>query len=120
MAILRDEKPLRITARVKSKMDIKVLKKTLDELRIEILGEGHTFCNVLQKVLLEDETVEIGGYRIEHPLISNPVVYVRMKEKRKPEKRPETALKEAAEKIRHRSREFRTGFEKALKEWQTK
>ena len=120
MAILRDEKPLRITARVKSKMDIKVLKKTPDELRIEILGEGHTFCNVLQKVLLEDETVEIGGYRIEHPLISNPVVYVRMKEKRKPEKRPETALKEAAEKIRHRSREFRTGFEKALKEWQTK
>lgn len=101
-------------------MDIKVLKKTTDEMRIEIPGEGHTFCNVLQKVLLEDETVEIGGYRIEHPLISNPVVYVRMKEKRKPEKRPETALKEAAEKIRHRSREFRTGFEKALKEWQTK
>ena len=101
-------------------MDIKVLKKTPDEIRIEIIGEGHTFCNVLQKALLEDETVELGGYSIEHPLVSNPVVYVRMKEKRKPEKRPETALKEAAEKIRHMNREFRTGFEKALKEWQTK
>ena len=101
-------------------MDIKVLKKTPDEIRIEIICEGHTFCNVLQKALLEDETVELGGYSIEHPLVSNPVVYVRMKEKRKPEKRPETALKEAAEKIRHMNREFRTGFEKALKEWQTK
>jgi len=84
------------------------------------LDEGHTFCNLLEKTLLEDETVELGGYSIEHPLVSNPVVYVKMKEKRKPEKRPETALKEAAEKIRHRNREFRTGFEKALKEWQTK
>jgi len=97
-------------------MDIKVLKKTPDEMRIEIFGEGHTFCNLFQKALLEDETVEIGGYSIEHPLVSNPIVYVKMKEKRKPQKRPETALKEAAEKIRHRSSEFRTSFEKALKE----
>jgi len=104
--------------REKSKMDIKILKKTTDEMRIEILGEGHTFCNLLQKALLEDETVEVGGYSVEHPLVSNPVVHVRMKEKRRPEKRPETALKEATEKIRHRSREFRISFEKALKEWQ--
>jgi len=101
-------------------MTIKILKKTKDEMRIEILGEGHTFCNLLQKALLEDETVELGGYSIEHPLVSNPVIYVRMKEKRKPEKRPETALKEAAEKIRQRNREFRSSFEKALKEWQKK
>ncbi len=105
-------------ARVKSKMNIKILKKTPDEMRIEIFGEGHTLCNLLQKALLEDETVEVGGYNVAHPLISNPIVYLRMKEKRKPEKRPETALKEAAEKIRHRSREFQTSFDKALKEWQ--
>jgi len=101
-------------------VDIKILQKTTDEVRIEIFCEGHTFCNLLQKALLEDETVEVGGYSIEHPLVSNPVIYVRMKEKRKPEKRPETALKEAAEKIRHRGREFRISFEKALKEWQGK
>jgi DNA-directed RNA polymerase subunit L len=101
-------------------MDIKVLQKTTDEMRIEISGEGHTLCNLLQKALLEDEMVETGGYRVEHPLISSPVVYVRMKEKRHPEKRPETALKEAAEKIRRRNREFISSFEKALKEWQKK
>jgi DNA-directed RNA polymerase subunit L len=101
-------------------MNVKILKKDSNEMRIEIEGEGHTFCNVLQKALLEDETVETASYDISHPLVSNPIVYVRMKEKRKPEKRPETALKEAAEKIRHQTKEFRTSFEKALKVWQQK
>jgi DNA-directed RNA polymerase subunit L len=105
-------------AKARSKMDIRILEKTKDELRIEISGEGHTFCNLLQKALLEDDTVEIGGYSLEHPLISNPVVHVIMKPKRKPEKRPETALKEAAEKVLHRSHEFRLSFDKAIKEWQ--
>jgi DNA-directed RNA polymerase subunit L len=96
------------------------LKKTSDEMRVEIFGEGHTFCNLLEKVLLEDPMVEVGGYSVQHPLVSNPVVHVRMKAKRKPEKRPETALKEAAEKVRHRSKEFRVSFEKALEQWQKK
>jgi len=89
-------------------------------MRVEIIGEGHTFCNLLEKALLEDPAVDVGGYSLQHPLVSNPVVHVRMKEKRKPEKRPETALKEAAEKIRHRSKEFRVSFEKALGQWQKK
>jgi len=96
------------------------LKKTSDEMRVEIIEEGHTFCNLLEKVLLEDPMVEVGGYSVRHPLVSNPVVHVRMKKKRKPEKRPETALKEAAEKIRHRNKEFLLSFEKALEQWQKK
>jgi len=101
-------------------MNLKVLKRTSDEMRVEIEGEGHTFCNVLQKALLEDGAVDVAGYSIEHPLVSSPVIYVRMKPRRKPEKRPETALKEAAERIRQRNKEFRVSFEKALREWQKK
>ena len=101
-------------------MEIKVLKKTSDEMHVEIIGEGHTFCNLLEKALLEDPMVEVGGYSLQHPLVSNPVVHVRMKEKRKPEKRPETALKEAAEKARRLSNEFQVSFEKALVQWQKK
>jgi len=85
-------------------------------MRIEVEGEGHTFCNTIQKVLLEDETIEMAGYDIAHPLVSNPVIYLRTKGKR----HPETALREAAEKIRARSKEFRASFDKALKEWQQK
>jgi len=92
------------------------LKKTANELRIEIEGEGHTFCNMLQKALLEDEAIDTAGYNIKHPLISNPTVYVRTKEKRN----PEAAMRDAAKKIQERNKEFRESFKKALKEWKGK
>jgi DNA-directed RNA polymerase subunit L len=97
-------------------VEIKIVKKTANELRIEIEGEGHTFGNVLQKALLEDDTIEMAGYNIKHPLISNPTVYLRTKEKRKPEE----ALRDAAKKIHERSKEFKKSFKRALKEWQQK
>lgn len=97
-------------------MEIKILKKTANELKIEIEGEGHTFGNVLQKALLEDDKIDMSGYNVKHPLISNPTMYLRTKEKRK----PEAALRDAAEKVGERSKEFRKSFKKALKEWQRK
>ncbi|MFQ6080193.1 MAG: DNA-directed RNA polymerase subunit L [Candidatus Bathyarchaeia archaeon] len=97
-------------------MKVTILERKSNELKVEIEGEGHTFCNVLQKALLEDDTIEMAAYDISHPLISNPIVYVRTKGRR----RPETALREAVEKIRRRSREFGTAFENALREWQQK
>ena len=95
-------------------MQIKVLRKSSSELNLEIEGEGHSFCNVLQKALLEDKTVEMAGYNVPHPLTPTTTIYVRTKGRRK----PETAMQEAAEKVRMRNREFRDAFEKALKEWQ--
>jgi DNA-directed RNA polymerase subunit L len=95
-------------------MQVKVLEKKPNELKIEIEGEDHSFCNVLQRVLLEDETIEMAGYHIPHPLVSSPIVYVRTKGQR----RPETALRNAAEKIRKQNKEFKETFEKALKDWQ--
>jgi len=97
-------------------MKIKVLEKTSNELKIEVEGEGHTLCNVLQKVLLEDDTIEMAGYHIQHPLIGNPIIYVHTKGERK----PEATVREATKKIRSQCKEFRGSFEKALKEWQRK
>jgi len=95
-------------------MQIKVLKKTSNELRIEIEGEGHTLCNLLEKALLEDESIDMAAYNIPHPLISNPVIYIRTKGRRS----PETALKDAADKILKIEKNFRASFEKALENWQ--
>lgn len=97
-------------------MQIKVLKRTTNELKLEIEGEGHTLCSLLEKVLLEDETIEMAGYNIPHPLISKPIIYIRTKGRRN----PEAALKDAVEKILERDREFRTEFKKALEEWNKK
>src|SRR4030066_900806 len=92
-------------------MKIKVLKKAGNELKIEIEGTGHGLCNLLQKKLLEDKTVDMGGYDIPHPLASNPVIYVRMKGSVKPEE----ALRKAAEKAREAHESFSKELEKALK-----
>jgi len=95
-------------------LQLRVLKRAPGELKIEIAGEGHTLCNLLESVLLEDEDVEFAGYGIPHPLISNPVISIHTKNGKKPEE----ALKEAVEKILQRGKELAEEFNKALEEWQ--
>jgi len=92
-------------------LKIKILKKEGKELKIEIEGTGHGLCNLLQKKVLEDKTVEMAGYDIPHPLASNPVIYVRMKGSVKPEE----ALRKAAEKAREANESFSKELERALK-----
>ena len=45
-------------------MELRVIDKTDDELRLEIAGEDHTFMNVLKGVLLELETVAAATYDV--------------------------------------------------------
>ena len=92
-------------------MKVNVLKKTANELKIEIEGAGHGLCNLLQKKLLEDKNVDMAGYDISHPLVSNPVIYVRVKGAAE----PKVALKKAAEKARKDNEAFSNELEKALK-----
>jgi DNA-directed RNA polymerase subunit L len=94
-----------------SKMKVKVLQKTANELKIEVEGAGHGLCNLLQKKILEDERVDLAGYDVPHPLASSPVVYVRMKGTAK----PEDALIKAAEKAREANTAFGKELKKALK-----
>lgn len=92
-------------------MKIKILKKTENELKIEIEGVGHGVCNLLQKNLLEGKNVDQAGYDVPHPLASSPVIYLRMKGKAKPEE----ALIEAAEKAKESNKAFGKALEAALK-----
>src|SRR4030043_1177626 len=93
-----------------SRLKINVLKKTDKELKIEIEGSGHGLCNLLQKKLLEERSVDMAGYDIPHPLASNPVIFVRTKGSAKPEE----VLKKAAEKAREANEVFSKELEKAL------
>ena len=92
-------------------MEVKVLKKTSNELKLEVEGVGHTLCNLLQRRILEEENVELAGYDVPHPLSSSAVVYVRTTGKA----RPEEILKRATERTRALNKEFGKEFEKALK-----
>lgn len=93
--------------------EVKVLEKEKNELKIEVEGEGHTFCNVVQKALLKDDRVELAGYNIPHPLIASPIIYVRTKGRGK----PEAVLRDAAKEVLKNTKEFRKSFEKALRSW---
>jgi DNA-directed RNA polymerase subunit L len=92
-------------------MKIKVLKKSENELKIEIEGATHGLCNLLQKQILEDKTVDFAGYDIPHPLASNPIIYVRMKGNAK----PEDALIRAVEKVREVNKAFSKELDRVLK-----
>jgi DNA-directed RNA polymerase subunit L len=91
-------------------MEVKVLSKSKNELRLEIIGEDHTLCNLLQNVLLEDKNVELAGYDQPHPLIRSSIIYVRTKREVSPEKTLLTAL----ENVRELNKEFNEKFAKAV------
>ena len=92
-------------------MKVKISKKTSNELKIEVQDIGHTLCNLLQKRLLEDENVDLAGYDIPHPLASNAIIYIRTKNKVKPEE----ALKKAVKRTLKMNKEFGQKLQKALK-----
>ncbi|MBI5391807.1 DNA-directed RNA polymerase subunit L [Candidatus Woesearchaeota archaeon] len=58
-------------------MDIHILKEEKDLLEVEIVGEGHTFCNLLRDTLNNQKEVKHASYMIQHPLVSNPILAVR-------------------------------------------
>ena len=91
-------------------MEVKVVQKTKNELKIEIIGEDHTFCNLLQNVLLQDKNVEIAGYDQPHPLIRSSIVHLKTKRDVSPEKTMISALTS----IRDLNREFNEKFERAV------
>lgn len=92
-------------------MRVRILKKLRNELKMEVEGEGHTFCNVIQRALLKDRRVDLAGYSVPHPLTSSPVIYVRTRGQSK----PATVLKDAIAEVQKESEMFRTALEKALK-----
>jgi len=94
-------------------LEIKVLKKTEHELRLEIVGESHTLLNLLQKELVRDPEVELGGYDVIHPLERpiRSVLYVRTGGS----KSPGQALLEAVERAKTLNKEFAEKLEEALK-----
>jgi DNA-directed RNA polymerase subunit L len=92
-------------------MKVNVLKKTSNELKIEVEDAGHTMCNLLQRKILEEKSVDLAGYDIPHPLTPNAVIYIRTKGTIKPEQVLRTALDNA----RQMNKEFSKELAKAIK-----
>lgn len=91
-------------------MKVRLLEANQNLLRLEIEGEGHTLCNLLQAKLLEDDRVEIAGYDKHHPLEERAILYVRTKG----EASPKEVLIDATDKALTMAEEFRGIFEKEI------
>jgi len=92
-------------------MKIKVLKRTDNELKLEIEGEGHSLLNLLQKALLEDNNIAMAGYDVPHPLFDRGILYIQTNDKQN----PEDVVKEAVKKVQALSKDFDKSFKKASK-----
>ena len=91
---------------------VKVIRSSDDYVEFELEGEGHTLCNVLCEELYKDESVVFASYKIGHPLVGKPVVYVRTDSS----KSAINAVVDAAKRIKERSQLFKELFKKAFKE----
>ena len=89
-------------------MEIKILEKSANDMRFEIIGEDHTFCNALRKELWNDKDVAVAGYNIENALVSSPIVVINTKAGKKPEK----AVIDAAARMRKKYKSLASDFTK--------
>ena len=92
-------------------MELELLEKGDESILVRIVGEDHTFCNLLRAELQKDENVVAASYTIEHPLTEHPKFYVKVRKGKAPEK----VLVDAAERIMDQLHDLREQLQKELK-----
>ena len=93
-------------------MELRVLEKTDDELRIEIAGEDHTFMNVLKGALLETDGVVAATYDM-NPEQSGGQTEPILSVTTEGDLDPLDALEAGANSVGERTDAFRAAFENA-------
>ncbi len=89
-------------------MEIKIIGKGKNKLRVEFEGEDYTLVNLLRKALWE-EGADYSSYQKEHPFLTNPVLILETEKKD-----PTTTLKAAARNISNQMQDFRKEFSRAF------
>jgi DNA-directed RNA polymerase subunit L len=91
-------------------VNLKILKKTEDEIRIEFEGEGHTLLNLLRTELLADKRVKLATYDTKFPIMDNPIFRLKTDGSD-----PVAVLREASARIAGQSLEFSRKFTDAAR-----
>jgi DNA-directed RNA polymerase subunit L len=91
-------------------MQLEFLKKQEKLVEFKLIGETHTFANLLRSHLVDDPEVEFVAYKLEHPMDKDALFILRTKSK--PAK---TVLLAAAKRVREDLKELQSAFNKALK-----
>ncbi len=59
-------------------MELKIISAGDKEVEFEIVGGEYTLAELLTTRLNEKKGVEFASYRVAHPLVSSPRIYVRV------------------------------------------
>ena len=60
-------------------MVVKILVNKDNVLELELGGVDHSLAQFLAEKIGEDKDVEFASYKLEHPIVAEPKLYVRMK-----------------------------------------
>jgi len=91
-------------------MEIQLIEKDKDSIKIQIKDADMTLISPLVKELLDDEQVSEVKYTTGHPELDIPTLYVRVSAGK-----PQTALKRAAKSLSNTYKEARDELVKDLK-----
>ena len=83
-------------------MELHVITEKKDEMEFELKGEDTTFAGLLVNQLLKNKDVEIAQYNIEHPLVGEPVFYIKTSGTK-----PRTAVLKAVRDIKSSLKKFK-------------
>ncbi len=88
-------------------MELSVVEKGKDKMKIEVQGEDHTLLNVLRENAWKAGAGQ-ASYMIEHPYMAKPKIMIKAKD-------PKKVLSSAAQAMSDDSKTFLTAFKRACK-----
>ncbi len=89
-------------------MELKTIKKTKNELELEIIDENETILNPITHLLSENNDVEYAACMTDHPLSNKRRLFIRTTKGS-----PDEALKKAVKHLDDEIKKFGKNFETA-------
>ncbi len=91
-------------------MEIEFIKKAANHVEFKLVGETHTFANLLKSHLVDDPHVEFVAYKLEHPLDKDAMFILKTKGKT-----AKSVLVEASKRVQEDLKELQSALDKSLK-----
>ncbi len=91
-------------------MDVKILTNEKNVLEMELRGADQSLAQLLAEKLGEDKDVEFASFKVEHPIVGEPKIYIRTKKGE-----PGKLVLEKLDEIKKEVTEFKAQFRDIVK-----
>jgi len=91
-------------------MDIKIISNEKNVIELELGGCDQSLAQILAEKLSEDKDVDFASFKVEHPLVANPRLFVRTKKGD-----PGKLVLEKLDELKKELQDFRAQFKDVVK-----